>query len=122
MKFELRDYVYDFRNGITYGFTLVSESNPEYKNNPEKDFRPTRNIPEEWKESYDTDFISTDDGHGICKIKKYKISPPGKDPYYLADIYFHTDKNLVDLYTFGVHDADQPLMIDIDFDKKGNEQ
>ena len=37
MKFELRDWVYDFRNGITYGFTLVSEPNPEYKNNPERD-------------------------------------------------------------------------------------
>lgn len=99
MKCEVRNYKCYFTNGITLVCTLISEPNPEYKTNPERDFRPSENIPEEWKKCIAVENTTTDDGDDICIVKSYKVTPPEKDPYYIADVYFHSNKSIIDVYT-----------------------
>lgn len=99
MKCEVRNYKCSFTNGITLVCTLVSEPNPECKSNPERDFRPSENIPEEWKKCIAIDRITTDGGNDICTVKSYKVTPPEKDPYYIADVYFHSNTSIIDVYT-----------------------
>ena len=99
MKYEVRNYKCSFTNGITIICTLVSEPNPEYKTNPERDFRPSENIPEEWKKCIAIDNVTTDDGNDVYRIRIYKVTPPEKDPYYIADVFFWSGNSIIDVYT-----------------------
>lgn len=98
MKCEVRKYKCSFKNGITiFACTLVSEPNPECKTNPEKDFRPSENIPEEWKKCIIFDNTNTYGINDLNTVRIYKVTPPEKDPYYIADVFFYSNRSIIDV-------------------------